>query len=1200
MKLRNSKTNNSKGFSLIEMVVAFALLAVVVAAVGGFIITGVRSYAKNNNESSVQNEAQMALNQIESTVIDASLGVSYNVRTSADTAGDHFVLNDTGLKRKTPTTAYDTAIQSLAISGLTADQAKTKITDKLLYVFNWGADTIKDGKKEKNVNVLLIRWDPTEKKLYYAEPDFTVPEKTEVSGTAVVNSVSDAVLISSVTKWDLFAEGVEGFSCDLSSYDETGKINVWISLDKNGQTYATNGTITLRNDISVNASDMSEIYARADEEVETVITGVKLYTSADTIVKDGSVKLTTEVTGTGYPSKAIAKWEVYSVPTSGNITFNGEVPTYTRGSGEDVLVFDSADTTTSWPVNISNSTPRQLTLNSIKDQNDNTMTLLRITCYLSETDKNDKPYSYTRYVAVKELSNFSIQPYADLKADENLSLKDIENKWLGESYVDVQQHADETNYTDKFFMDVRPGNKIQMKATVDGNNLTDKDKKVVWTILPIANPNVKVSIKPIKNDEVEGGVGSLEIDKYSQMGTVFIQAYPELNPSMVLTYKVNIGNATAEGENALQILNNREMNRGESLQLGLKMNNSTLTNTELSDFNWTVEVQNRLGTVNNGASVASGLVTVSTSLSFDYSYSVVVTASLKSNPEISTSTVIPVPKVTLTMSPTTYVVQPGTVIPEGTIKCIVTGIASYDLEWAMASSTNPNVFGGTAGNGSFVAKSATDPTTAKISISSREPSSLAYMRVKASLAGYSNYYAQAYLPTSDVTFSVSATKTQLNRASDDVTTEFTASISPSSSFYNVNYTNWTIEGAKTASNKSVTTQGLSITTQGSKATFTLSKNYVISTEDIIVTVKAELNGKEASIQVTIKATDLSKFTIFSDKPSVNRGGNAVITTQNVPSGYRVVWEAISGTTEMECAGNDSSATLRIPADFYVKNDTDRTVTVKAKLYLGDQPTTAEKTLDITVPMVRLSLSRTGESGYYTYSAEVQNVANEADYEYVWKLVNSATDSTDRKITGYELADDYVNNKSKTQSVSVTVGTSTSAYIYVGLRINNGNTNVLASNTELIPTQSMLTEEQLQRVDLRDWGWPQRAYIDYNEVKDTNLNWLYRYSVKRYASNGVEYYSVTQATREKISIPFVGSFYSYDAGTRYYLANSGSIWYVWESNKWKAYGEEKATELGLGTNWSGCLATKICEGFKLCIDNTSDYRLDTQNGSWTKK
>ena len=70
---------NHFGFTLIELVVAFAILGVASLAIGGFFVSSSRSYASSSSETGLQYEAQMALNQIEGKLIDATLGVNYNL-----------------------------------------------------------------------------------------------------------------------------------------------------------------------------------------------------------------------------------------------------------------------------------------------------------------------------------------------------------------------------------------------------------------------------------------------------------------------------------------------------------------------------------------------------------------------------------------------------------------------------------------------------------------------------------------------------------------------------------------------------------------------------------------------------------------------------------------------------------------------------------------------------------------------------------------------------------------------------------------------------------------------------------------------------------------------------------------------------------------------------------------------------------------
>ena len=66
---------NQKGFSLVELVITMALLAMVSLAVSGFLSTGSRSYVNTNREIQVQKEAQLSINQMTDIIIDVEKGV---------------------------------------------------------------------------------------------------------------------------------------------------------------------------------------------------------------------------------------------------------------------------------------------------------------------------------------------------------------------------------------------------------------------------------------------------------------------------------------------------------------------------------------------------------------------------------------------------------------------------------------------------------------------------------------------------------------------------------------------------------------------------------------------------------------------------------------------------------------------------------------------------------------------------------------------------------------------------------------------------------------------------------------------------------------------------------------------------------------------------------------------------------------------
>lgn len=68
---------NNKGISLIELVIAVALLAFVSLGVVGLMSVGGRLFASSNRELSLQNDAQTALNQLNSFIIGAQRGITY-------------------------------------------------------------------------------------------------------------------------------------------------------------------------------------------------------------------------------------------------------------------------------------------------------------------------------------------------------------------------------------------------------------------------------------------------------------------------------------------------------------------------------------------------------------------------------------------------------------------------------------------------------------------------------------------------------------------------------------------------------------------------------------------------------------------------------------------------------------------------------------------------------------------------------------------------------------------------------------------------------------------------------------------------------------------------------------------------------------------------------------------------------------------
>lgn len=69
---------NRKGFTLVEVIVSLAIMAIVSGSVAAFIIAGNNSYIRGNRELTLQEEAQLTANQIIDLIIDVEKGITYN------------------------------------------------------------------------------------------------------------------------------------------------------------------------------------------------------------------------------------------------------------------------------------------------------------------------------------------------------------------------------------------------------------------------------------------------------------------------------------------------------------------------------------------------------------------------------------------------------------------------------------------------------------------------------------------------------------------------------------------------------------------------------------------------------------------------------------------------------------------------------------------------------------------------------------------------------------------------------------------------------------------------------------------------------------------------------------------------------------------------------------------------------------------
>ena len=213
---KNQRKLNSSGFSLVELIIAIAILGIVGTIIMFFVSSGTKQYSKTGNSVKLQNEAQLAMDLIQELVIDATDGVSYEVNGT-----------------------------------LVTGEAVSSTDEKRLLIYNKEtAATVSGGAVSTQYSCLEVKWVPAEQKLYYAQYDLEKPDS----------------LLSSTWTWtdvvvnDLLAEYVTDFSIDLSKLETNHMVSVEMDFQVGNETFHAQKNINVRNSVVVNGEQESDIY----------------------------------------------------------------------------------------------------------------------------------------------------------------------------------------------------------------------------------------------------------------------------------------------------------------------------------------------------------------------------------------------------------------------------------------------------------------------------------------------------------------------------------------------------------------------------------------------------------------------------------------------------------------------------------------------------------------------------------------------------------------------------------------------------------------------------------------------------------------------------------------------------------------------------------------------------------------------------
>lgn len=236
---------DQRGFTIVELLIAVAILAIVVAAVCSFILVGSRSYASANSDISVQQEAQLALNQMSDVLIDTTRSVNY-----------------AGYKTLNP--------GEKPVLALKDSEFGFEPVGKSLIMYN-GAPTVKnitnpDGTTTTDTTIepgngnkhYQFYWDKTDETLYYAELDV---EPDDVADPDDVANPMHNIRFPDFGDpgWVVLAEHVTRFEVDLTQVEEKRVVQLHLTFVNGKREYTTSNNVTIRNKVAVNDAEIGPL-----------------------------------------------------------------------------------------------------------------------------------------------------------------------------------------------------------------------------------------------------------------------------------------------------------------------------------------------------------------------------------------------------------------------------------------------------------------------------------------------------------------------------------------------------------------------------------------------------------------------------------------------------------------------------------------------------------------------------------------------------------------------------------------------------------------------------------------------------------------------------------------------------------------------------------------------------------------------------
>ena len=195
---RKRQKLNDRGLTLIEMVIAIAIIGIFSTVVMTFITSGANFYRKTSITTKLQSDMQTTLERIENAIMDTNKSIAYTY-SNGGSAIENDINQPVTAEKEVVCTSTDLSVSA----------------------------------KEGDCLLTIFQWSPSEQILYYNEGFIKDGKKS-------VSTASRAVL----------TENVSGFQVDISKAKSEGIVLFRLTLKNGDKEISQLYTVTLRNKVS--------------------------------------------------------------------------------------------------------------------------------------------------------------------------------------------------------------------------------------------------------------------------------------------------------------------------------------------------------------------------------------------------------------------------------------------------------------------------------------------------------------------------------------------------------------------------------------------------------------------------------------------------------------------------------------------------------------------------------------------------------------------------------------------------------------------------------------------------------------------------------------------------------------------------------------------------------------------------------------